>query len=107
MKKILLVALFAIVAIGASAQKNITIWWGGNVSDVDGDFNTKSEFKALNIGVSYTAPIDNSFDWSVGAAYVTKDARTGIRASYSSKETVRGTSLRAATPKLASSPVRM
>ena len=52
MKKILLVALFAIVAIGASAQKNITIWWGGNVSDVDGDFNTKSEFKALNIGVS-------------------------------------------------------
>ena len=75
MKKILLVALFAIVAIGASAQKNITIWWGGNVSDVDGDFNTKSEFKALNIGVSYTAPIDNSFDWSVGAAYVTKGCK--------------------------------
>ena len=48
MKKILLVALFAIVAIGASAQKNITIWWGGNVSDVDGDFNTKSEFKAAH-----------------------------------------------------------
>lgn len=75
MKKILLVALFAIVAIGASAQKNITIWWGGNISDVDGDFNTKSEFKALNIGVSYTAPIDNSFDWSVGAAYVTKGCK--------------------------------
>lgn len=75
MKKILLVALFAIVAIGASAQKNFTIWWGGNVSDIDGDVNFKSEFKALNIGLTYTAPIDDKFDWSVGAAYVTKGVK--------------------------------
>lgn len=73
MKKMLLMALFAIVAIGAGAQRNITIWWGGNVADVSMDpGNPKSEFKALNIGVSYTAPIDNQFDWSVGAGYVTK-----------------------------------
>ena len=69
MKKLLMVALFAIVAVGASAQKNWTVWWGGNVSNVtDGD----SEFKALNIGVSYTAPIADAFDWSAGVAFTTK-----------------------------------
>lgn len=69
MKKLLMVALFAIVAVGASAQKNFTVWWGGNVSNVtDGD----SEFKALNIGVSYTAPIADAFDWSAGVSYTTK-----------------------------------
>ena len=48
MKKILLMALFAIVAVGASAQKNISIWWGGNVAKIT---DADSEFKALNIGV--------------------------------------------------------
>lgn len=72
MKKFLMVALFAIVAVGASAQKNWTVWWGGNVSNVtDGD----SEFKALNIGVSYTAPIADAFDWSAGVSYTTKGAK--------------------------------
>ena len=75
MKKILLMALFAIVALGASAQRNISVWWGGNVSDISGDIDAKSEFKALNIGVAYTAPIDNAFDWSAGAAYVTKGVK--------------------------------
>lgn len=73
MKKILLVALFAIVAVGASAQKNITIWWGGNVSTFDDA--DKSEFKALNFGVDYTAPISNAFDWSVGASYQTRGCK--------------------------------
>lgn len=72
MKKLLMVALFAIVAVGASAQKNFTIWWGGNVADMSGDVDVKSEFKALNIGVSYTAPIADAFDWSAGVGYVTK-----------------------------------
>lgn len=74
MKKLLMVALFAIVAVGASAQKNWTIWWGGNVADVsmDDPLNPKSSFKALNIGVSYTAPIADAFDWSAGVGYVTK-----------------------------------
>ena len=75
MKKLLMVALFAIVAVGASAQKNFTIWWGGNVADMSGDFDVKSEFKALNIGVSYTAPISDAFDWSAGVGYVTKGCK--------------------------------
>ena len=75
MKKLLMVALFAIVAVGASAQKNWTIWWGGNVADLSGDWDTKSEFKALNIGVSYTAPIADAFDWSAGVSYTTKGAK--------------------------------
>lgn len=73
MKKILLMALFAIVAIGANAQGNVTIWWGGNISNVDvKGLSTDSKFKALNLGVAYTAPIDDTFDWSAGAAYTTK-----------------------------------
>ena len=72
MKKILLMALFAIVAVGASAQKNISIWWGGNVAKIT---DADSEFKALNIGVAYTAPIDDSFDWSAGVSYTTKGSK--------------------------------
>lgn len=72
MKKLLMVALFAIVAVGASAQKNWTIWWGGNVANIT---DADSEFKALNIGVSYTAPIADAFDWSAGVSYTTKGAK--------------------------------
>lgn len=75
MKKLLMVALFAIVAVGASAQKNFTVWWGGNIADMSGDWDVKSEFKALNIGVSYTAPINDQFDWSAGVGYVTKGCK--------------------------------
>lgn len=75
MKKYLLMALFAIVAVGASAQGNVTVWWGGNFADISGDVDVKSEFKALNIGVSYTAPIDDTFDWSAGVGYVTKGCK--------------------------------
>ena len=69
MKKILLMALFAIVAVGASAQKNISVWWGGNIANIS---DSESEFKALNIGVAYTAPINDAFDWSAGISYTTK-----------------------------------
>lgn len=72
MKKYLIMALLAIVAVSANAQGQVTIWWGGNVADISGDWDVPSEFKALNIGVSYTAPIDDTFDWSAGAGYVTK-----------------------------------
>ena len=72
MKKFLMVALFAIVAVGASAQKNWTVWWGGNVANIT---DADSEFKALNIGVSYTAPIAGAFDWSAGVSYTTKGAK--------------------------------
>ena len=67
-----MVALFAIVAVGASAQKNWTVWWGGNVANIT---DADSEFKALNIGVSYTAPIADAFDWSAGVSYTTKGAK--------------------------------
>ena len=72
MKKLLMIALFAIVAVGASAQKNITVWWGGNIADVGGDIKADAAFKALNIGVAYTAPITDEFDWSAGLSYATK-----------------------------------
>lgn len=69
MKKIIFMVLFAIVAVSAGAQGNISIWWGGNVANVT---DNDSEFKALNIGVAYTAPIDDSFDWSAGISYASK-----------------------------------
>lgn len=72
MKKLLMIALFAIVAVGASAQKGITVWWGGNIADVGGDIKADAAFKALNIGVAYTAPITDEFDWSAGLSYATK-----------------------------------
>lgn len=102
MKKLLMVALFAIVAVGASAQKNWTIWWGGNVANIT---DADSEFKALNIGVSYTAPIADAFDWSAGVSYTTKGAKGWDPGFISWKETVLGTSLTATRPRSDSSPV--
>lgn len=74
MKKILLMALFAIVAVGASAQKNFTVWYGANIANLNAD-GSKSEFKPLNFGVAYTAPLADAFDWSAGLGYVTKGAK--------------------------------
>lgn len=75
MKKILLVALFAVMAIGASAQNGFRVWYGVNIAGNDAD-GAKSEFKALNIGVDYTAAINESaFDWSAGLSYQTKGSK--------------------------------
>lgn len=71
MKKILVVALFAVMAIGASAQNGFRVWYGVNIAGNDAD-GAKSEFKALNIGVDYTAAINETFDWSAGLSYQTK-----------------------------------
>lgn len=71
MKKILVVAILAIVALGVNAQNGVRIWYGINSSGNDAD-GTKSKMNALNVGVDYTAPIDNTFDWSVGLSYQTK-----------------------------------
>lgn len=73
MKKLFLMALLCVAAISASAQQNITVWYGANVSGVtfDGD-SPDSGFKPLNLGVSYTAPLADAFDWSAGLGYVTK-----------------------------------
>lgn len=71
MKKIFMIALLAVVAMGVSAQTGIRVWYGANVAGNDAD-GTKSEFKPLNIGVDYTAPIADAFDWSAGVSYQTK-----------------------------------
>ncbi len=74
MKKSLLIALFAIVALGASAQNGFRVWYGANISGNNAD-GAKSEFKALNIGVDYTAAINETFDWSAGVGYQTKGSK--------------------------------
>jgi len=74
MKKILLVALFAVMALGASAQNGFRVWYGVNIAGNDAD-GSKSEFKALNIGVDYTAAINETFDWAAGLSYQTKGAK--------------------------------
>lgn len=76
MKKKLLVACLSLVALSASAQKNFTVWYGANISNISMDGGSvDSEAKFLNVGVDYTSPITDSFDWSVGAAYTTKGCK--------------------------------
>ena len=79
MRRILFLAAFlTMVVMSASAQKNFTVWYGANISSMSTDGTSPdSEAKFLNIGVDYTAPICNAFDWSVGAAYTTKGCKIG------------------------------
>lgn len=75
MKKILFMALFAVMALTANAQKGkITVWYGLNVADLSSDdhLSTSSELKPLNFGVDYTGAIKNNFYWTVGGSYQTK-----------------------------------
>lgn len=99
MKKLFLMALLCVAAISASAQQNITVWYGANVSNVsvDGD-GPDTGFKPLNVGVSYTGALADAFDWSAGLGYVTKATAsgamlttlTGTPASYSLRATPLG-----------------
>ena len=59
-----------------NAQEKITVWYGANISNVsfDGE-SADSEFKPLNIGIDYTSAINDMFDWTVGASYVTKGCK--------------------------------
>ena len=66
------------VVMSASAQKNFTVWYGANIASMDGT-SPDSEAKFLNVGVDYTAPICDAFDWSVGAAYTTKGYNHWLR----------------------------
>lgn len=79
MKKISLMILALLVSGFSSicsAQSKITVWYGANLSNVSLDGGSAdSEFKPLNIGVDYTSAISESFDWTVGASYVTKGAK--------------------------------
>ena len=74
MKKFFVIALLAVVALGANAQSGIRVWYGANIADVDVD-GSKSEFKALNIGVDYTAAISDALDWTAGVGYLTKGCK--------------------------------
>ncbi len=59
-----------------NAQGKFTVWYGANISNVSFDGGSAdSEFKALNLGVDYTAPINGTFDWTAGASYVTKGCK--------------------------------
>lgn len=74
MKKLLVMVCLCAMAVCANAQK-ITVWYGANMAKVSGDLKGDSELKFLNLGATYTAPIADQFDWSVGAAYVTKGCK--------------------------------
>ncbi len=71
MKKIMVMACLCLVALTASAQKNFTAWYGANLASCNAD-EIDSEMKFLNIGVDYTAPINDIFDWTAGASFQTK-----------------------------------
>lgn len=76
-KKVLFLTALAFVTLASQAQSEgkIGVWYGVNISDVNSDFDTDSEFKALNIGVDYTGAISEAFDWTGGLAYVTKGCK--------------------------------
>lgn len=76
MRKIFMAICALCLALGAKAQSDLTVWYGANISNVSVEGGSAdSEFKALNIGVSYTNQISEDFDWQVGAGYVTKGAK--------------------------------
>lgn len=73
MRKILLTVVMAFTALVVNAQDGrFAVWYGVNMANVTGG---KSEFKFLSIGVDYTAPLNDAFDWTVGLGYVTKGAK--------------------------------
>lgn len=59
-----------------NAQGKFTVWYGANISSlsVEGG-SVDSEMKPLNLGVDYTSPINDTFDWTAGASYVTKGCK--------------------------------
>ena len=66
----------AFVSLAASAQDGkFTVWYGANMADLSMDGDVDAEFKFVNIGVDYTAPINETFDWTAGVSYVTKGAK--------------------------------
>ena len=54
---------------GASSQ-NVTLWYGVNYGKKTSAYD--NEWKFVNFGLDYTAPIKNRFDWTAGLGYNTK-----------------------------------
>lgn len=79
MKKLSLMILMLLVSsVGTicSAQSKFTVWYGANLSKVSFDGGSSdSELKPLNLGVDFTSALNDSFDWTVGASYVTKGGK--------------------------------
>ena len=76
MKKVLLAIAVALTSLTASAQDGkFTAWYGANMADISADGDVDAEFKFVNIGVDYTAPINETFDWTAGVSYVTKGCK--------------------------------
>lgn len=73
MKKLLFIALLCCTAMGASAQKNWTVWFGINLANMDLEGqSTEAVAQGLNLGVMYTQPFAEKFDWNAGLSYQTK-----------------------------------
>ena len=73
MKKVFFMTLLCLATVGASAQKNWTVWFGINLADVDvSGHDTETVAQGLNLGVQYTQAIKEKFDWSAGLSYQTK-----------------------------------
>lgn len=59
-----------------SAQSKVLCWAGVNLSNVSLDGGSAdSELKPFNIGIDYATAINDSFEWTIGASYVTKGAK--------------------------------
>ena len=75
-KQIILIACLCMMALGASAQGKFTVWYGANIASLSEEGGSPdSEMKLLNIGVDYTAPIQDDFDWTAGVSYQTKGCK--------------------------------
>lgn len=74
MKKFFVAALMAVMSLGVNAQEGIRVWYGAGIANLSYD-GAKSEFKVLNVGVDYTAAINDQFNWTAGAGYITKGAK--------------------------------
>ncbi len=74
MKKLMVMACLCMIALTASAQQNFTVWYGANMANSNQE-GADSEMKFLNIGIDYTAPINDMFDWTAGASFQSKGCK--------------------------------
>lgn len=69
MRRLVSLFLFIYMALEANSQ-NVTLWYGMNYGKETSAYD--NEWKFVNFGLDYTAPIKEMFDWTVGLGYNTK-----------------------------------
>lgn len=69
MRRLIFLFSFICVALGASSQ-NMTLWYGVNYGKKTSAYD--NEWKFVNFGLDYTAPIKGRFNWTAGLGYNTK-----------------------------------